>query len=287
MRTLLVVTFATLVLGLLASYAAGSYITMAQPRSIGDAPADLGAQSVRIPYGDGQQMAAWLVPGQPGAGVLLLVHGVRADRRVLLDRARLFKREGLGLLLIDLPAHGESTGGAITFGARESAGVAAALAYLPAQFPQEKLGVLGISLGGASYLLSDQKQPVHAVVLESVFATVEEATRNRLRAYLGPLGPALLPLLTLQLPLRLGINLQDLRPIDHIGQITAPLLVLGGTADRYTPPEETQRLFEAAHARPKYLWLIDGAAHVDLHAFAPFAYEAKVLPFLKAHLRSP
>jgi len=31
---------------------------------------------------------------------------------------------------------------------------------------------------------------------------------------------------------------------------------------------------------------VQGAAHVDLHAYAPHAYEARVLPFLARYLRT-
>jgi len=51
---------------------------------------------------------------------VLLLHGVRADRREMLGRARFLNRLGYGILLIDLPAHGESPDDHITFGAREA-----------------------------------------------------------------------------------------------------------------------------------------------------------------------
>ncbi|PTT87690.1 hypothetical protein DBR42_11170, partial [Pelomonas sp. HMWF004] len=49
---------------------------------------------------------------------------------------------------------------------------------------------------------------------------------------------------------------------------------------------ETQALFAAA-ASPKALWPVQGAAHVDLHAFDPAAYEALLTPWLQAQLRQP
>ncbi len=50
------------------------------------------------------------VSGQKGKGAVLLLHGVRADRREMLNRARFLKEEGYSVLLIDLPSHGESDG---------------------------------------------------------------------------------------------------------------------------------------------------------------------------------
>jgi len=47
---------------------------------------------------------------------------------------------------------------------------------------------------------------------------------------------------------------------------------------------ESQALFDAA-AEPKQLWIVPGAGHEDLRAFAPEAYEKKVLAFLAENLK--
>jgi fermentation-respiration switch protein FrsA (DUF1100 family) len=66
--------------------------------------------------------------------------------------------------------------------------------------------------------------------------------------------------------------------------MTAPLLVMSGTADRYTTIAEAQSLFERA-PEPKEFWAVPGGAHVDLAAYAPDAYRQHVLGFLARHLR--
>jgi fermentation-respiration switch protein FrsA (DUF1100 family) len=87
----------------------------------------------------------------------------------------------------------------------------------------------------------------------------------------------------LLLPWVLGFTLADLRPIDRISEITAPVLVAVGTRDRRTTITETAAIFERAPG-PKFLWLVEGAGHVDLEAFAPDDYRRRVLPFLAKHL---
>ena len=59
---------------------------------------------------------------------------------------------------------------------------------------------------------------------------------------------------------------------------------LFGTADKHTTPEEARGLQSAAGPEAE-LWLVEGAAHVDLHDFGPEAYEARVGPFLAGLLR--
>lgn len=44
-------------------------------------------------------------------------------------------------------------------------------------------------------------------------------------------------------------------------------------------------MFAAARASDKSLWIVQGAAHVDLHAFAVADYERRVGGFLQYRLR--
>jgi len=256
-------------------------------REIGPAPAELQAQALRIALPGGGAVGGWFHRGRPGGAAVLLLHGVRGDRRDMLGRAAPLAADGYSVLLIDLPSHGESSGDRITFGAHEAAGVRAALAWMRAQLPGERIGVIGVSLGAASLVLSKPDPAPDAVVLEMMYPTIREAVQDRLAMRLGDAaGHALAPVLLWQLPLRIGVSEQDLRPIDAVRDLHAPVFVIAGTRDEHTRWKETQALFEAANA-PKALWPVDGAAHVDLHAFAPRAYEMQVMSFLQHYLRGP
>lgn len=261
----------------------GEFLSQPAQRAVGAAPADLGATAIAIATGNGQTVAGWSIRGDPGAGVVLLLHGIRADRRQMLERARLLKSRHFSVVLIDLPAHGESSGDRMTFGVREGEGVRAALGYLATAFPGEKSGVIGASLGAASFVLAQSAVAPDAVVLESMFPTLEDAVKDRLRIYLGSAGPLMAPLLLWQLPLRTGIFADEVRPIDMLPRLHAPVLIASGSADRNTTPDEARRLFAAA-AAPRELWIVEGAAHQDLYAFDRHAYESHVLAFLTRYL---
>lgn len=245
-------------------------------------PDNLHAQTVTLPTDHGRSVEGWFLQGS-GRGAVLLLHGIRADRRQMLGRARFLNRAGHSVLLIDLPGSGASAAPRLTFGLDEAAGVKAALAYLRRQAPGEGLGLIGVSLGAASFVLCKDCPSVDAVVLESMYPTIEEAVEDRLRMRLGVLGLPLSKLLLWQLPLRLDIAPRQLRPIAHVAAIGAPLLIASGDRDLHTTIAETRRLYDAA-AQPKALWIVEGAVHQDLHAFAPAAYEERVLRFLEAGL---
>ena len=246
---------------------------------LGDAPADLHAVNVRI-----GTVAGWMIRGQPGKGAVLLLHGVRANRGEMVGRACFLARDGYTVLLIDLPAHGESGGDRITFGAREKDGVTAAVAWLRAVAPGERIGAIGVSLGAASLVLAHPAPALDAVVLESMYPTIEEAVANWLRSRLGPLRAWSTPLLVRQLPWRVNVAPAALRPIVDIAAMTSPVFIISGTADVQTPASETRRIFAAVQG-DKQLWLVDGAAHVNLHHYAGQEYEQRVGVFFALHLQ--
>lgn len=160
MRRSLIATLAvTLILCGLALWATGSTLIAVQPRPV-VLPQHLG-DTVRLEAGPDRSVEGTFLAGD-GRGAVLLLHGIHADRRQMVQRARFLHALGYSVLSIDLPGQGAST---------------------------------------------------------------------------------------------------------------APATI-----------DETRRLFAAARA-PKTLWIVAGAAHVDLHHFAPAEYERRVGGFLNHHLR--
>jgi pimeloyl-ACP methyl ester carboxylesterase len=202
----------------------------------------------------------------------------------MLSRAKLLLGHGFSVLLIDLQGHGETPGAAITLGSRESADVRAALGWLKRTASSRRIGVIGCSLGGAAVLLGPQPSGFDAVVLEAVYPRVAGAIENRIRIRLGPLAPILVPLLLVQLQLRLHISPRDLEPIRSIARLGSPVLVVAGSIDQHTTLAESEELFRAA-VQPKRLWVVSGARHQDFLSFDPAGYDSEVVGFLLEHLR--
>lgn len=266
------------------SWYMGGKLSASANHPIGSPPPSLPVVETSFPSESGSTIHGWISPGMPGRGAVLLLHGVRSDRRSMIARAEFLHRLGCTVLLIDLQAHGESRGERITLGHLESHDVIAAREFLRANLPRERVAAIGVSLGAAAITLADGKAQFDAVVLESMYPTIEEAIADRLRLRLGAPGTLLAPLLTLQLEPRLGIEVERLRPLDHIASLGAPLLLIHGTHDQHTLIEEARAVFSRA-AEPKELWEIPNAAHVDLHRFAGKEYEQRVGEFLAKYLR--
>ena len=289
-RWLLISLFACIALLILGAIGITELLSGAAPTAVSTLSTGFPAEPVQIPgirgnaADDDSPVHGWLARGTRGGGMVLLVHSIRSNRVEMLSRARFLNGHGYGVLLIDLQAHGETPGTRITFGARESKNVEASLAFLHDNFPSEKIGAIGVSLGAAAIVLARPAFRLSAVILESMHPTIEEAVENRLRLHLGEFGPALSPVLLSLLSYRLGISPAELNPISRISDLNAPLLLISGTDDRHTKVAETERLFEAAR-QPKEIWIVPGGGHFNMHAYAGREYEDRILDFLDRHMR--
>lgn len=264
------------------SWIVGGRLVASANRMVGPPPSGLGMETISIRSGSGGELAGWYAPRKGASATVLLLHPFHGDRRAMLERAKLLLEAGYAVLLIDLQAHGESPGEQITMGFREREDVIAAVDFIRETSPGHRIGVIGWSLGGASALLASPLE-IDALVLESVFPSLEEAVHNRVSQRLGGMSQFLAPVLLAQLEPRLGFDPSDVCPIERISEVGCPVLVASGDRDQHTTLAETERLFAAAR-EPKQLVIFSGAEHVDLLNDDPKKYQ-EIMTFLDHHLR--
>lgn len=140
---------------------------------LGDAtPADHGLayDDVALRTDDGVDLAAWYVPGDNGAAVVLL-HGAGSTRSATLDHAEALAGLGYGVLMLDARGHGGSAGTAMDLGWYGNLDVDCAVDWLLARpdVTNERVGVVGLSMGGEEALTAAAADPrIGAVVAEGV-----------------------------------------------------------------------------------------------------------------------
>jgi len=139
-----------------------------------------------------------------------------------------------------------------------------------------------VSQGGATILLAADDLPdLKCAICESVYDEMDHAVDRRLRHYTGLPGWLGASLMVPFAEQRIGLSIDAVKPVEHIGKLRCPVLIISGAHDDKTWPEDTQRLFDAARA-PKELWMIPDARHEDLFRFP--GYEEKTRDFLKRYL---
>lgn len=148
-------------------------VTNREHAALGDAtPADhgLAAEDVTLTTADGVHLAAWWVPPENGAAVLLL-HGAGSTRTATLDHAEALADAGFGVLMVDARGHGTSEGTAMDIGWHGADDLAAAVNWVAARPDVEegRIGAVGLSMGGEEALtLAGQDPRVRAVVGDGV-----------------------------------------------------------------------------------------------------------------------
>jgi pimeloyl-ACP methyl ester carboxylesterase len=252
---------------------------------LGDAPATRGldAETVTLTTSDGVEIAAWYVPSRNGAAVVLR-HGAGSTRSDVLDQATVLAGAGYGVLMTDAQGHGESGGRAMDFGWNGDVEVAAAIDHLVAEAGIERIGLVGMSMGGEEVLGALASQPdVLAAVAEGATArrAADKAWLSDVYGFRGAVQEqfervqdGVTDLLTEAEP---PVALRDaVRRSD-----AAVLLITAGDV-----PDEAQAARYIASAAPDRIevWTVPGAGHTDGLATDPDGWEKRVVAFLDAHL---
>lgn len=244
-------------------------------------PEHLPREVVSLTSRDGTALAAWFIPGVRREAVLLL-HGYGATKREMLHHAAFLNDGGHPVMLLDLRCCGESGGRAVTFGGREREDVAAAVAYLHGRpdVDGERIGVLGLSLGGALALLAAAEFPsVRAVVAESSFANIRDVVRRNFRMATRLPSFPFAPLTIWLVERRWGFRASQVMPAREIGaREDCAVLLIHSESDRVVNVQDAHALFTAARG-PKELWLIPDAAHALAYLTEQTAYAERVRAF--------
>jgi pimeloyl-ACP methyl ester carboxylesterase len=287
LRFLTIAGLIAIAAGLIAAWAVGNALVRPTPSSI--APATRPALDFHLASNDGVTLGATYWPGARADGpAILLLHGNGASRAAMAPNATWLATQGFAVLSIDFRGHGDSTARPHSFGYTESIDAHAALRWLKRQQQGAKIAVIGVSLGGAAALIGPEGPvPADALVLQAVYPDIRRAIRDRITAVAGA-WPAffLEPLLSYQSRPRFGAWPDALAPIAALPDYRGPVLIVGGGADRYTPPAETRALYAAARG-PKRLWWAGGMDHAAISGIASPTYRAALLSFLVHTIGAP
>jgi uncharacterized protein len=271
---------------LASAWVAGSFVARPVNGPV-PAPAPPG-RVVHLTASDGVPIVgSYWPPARADGPAVLLLHGINNTRDRMRAQALWLNGLGYGVLSIDFRGHGESGAVQRSFGWHEARDAAAALAFLRAGAPRRRVGLIGVSLGGAAALLGEGGPlPVQAMVLHAVYPDLRTAIRNRLARFTGPLAWVGEPLLSYQSWPRYGVSPARIAPIDGLRRYRGAILVIGGLADADTLPADTEALYAAAPG-PKSLWLIPGADHIATSIVWNQAYRMRVLALFRATLGDP
>ena len=213
---------------------------------------------------NGTKIEGWYVPGKKvGAPVVLVAHGIGANKQNFLYPVKMVNDLGYGVLIIDFRAHGDSRGMFSTLGFREAEDVKASFDWLLAREPGRPVYALGFSMGAAAVVHAQAKYGIfEKVVLDSCFESLQEMAGKQFLVIYGPLAPLGWKQLRFWAWGLTGVDPANNSPGQAIrGFGETPVLLIHGGADPLIPYDHSIRLSERLGGQAD-LWLVEEAGHV-------------------------
>ena len=205
-------------------------------------------------------------------GVIVLLHGRKGRKEDLLPVAERFVAAGFRCLLIDLPAHGDSSIKTMSFGKSlfEQDLPAQALREIKQQFglPDEPAALWGMSMGGAFAISAASKASADwdALMIVSSFSSLADVLETQIPNRWRGAVEALMLLLNMERKLRSYPEVESIQPRRWIKSVTAPSLFVHGERDTYVEPLQGRGLYNAVTHKNK-LWItVPDAGHGNVLA---------------------
>jgi alpha-beta hydrolase superfamily lysophospholipase len=230
-----------------------------------------GTEEYDVRLANGDTLHFWYVPQKEvtGAPTVLYLHGARWNMNGSVFRIARWHDLGFNVLAVDYRGFGRSTE-ILPSEATASEDTRAAFDELTRRQPDAaRRYVYGHSLGGAlaidlaSQLPADQ---VAGVIVEATFTSIPDLVKGMRWGWVPGIGL---------------VVTQRFDSSARIGKVTAPLLILHGTADNVVPHTMADELYQRAGSRDKRIVKLEGATHSGMRGSAS-DYREAVLSFTQA-----
>ena len=233
-------------------------------------------------------LQAYYLPAADSKDTLLLMHGYHAEALYeVCPMVRFYHELGYNLLIPDQRAHCSSDGKYLSFGILERRDVRRWCEMLCDRFAPNHIFLGGVSMGGATVLMSALEQlppQVRGIIADCPFADPAAQFCYSLRHKLHLPATPFLYLCGIWSRLLAGFHFTDVALSDYAA-VTLPLLVLHGTADPTVPHTASEELMQHWGGE-KQLILFEGCAHAYAAVYDPPRYFNAVTAFLQKYSKN-
>ena len=197
--------------------------------------------------------------------------------------AKPYIESGLNVLFIDPRAHGYSEGELSTVGIKESEDLVAWMKYIKEEFKQDSFILHCVCVGGATGLLAatneEAKGMVSKVIVDGVFINFKESYR---RHYLD-LGHKIFPVFHLiwfwfKVYTKRSVN--ESSPYNAVQKLECPILFIHTKNDKFSLPENAQKVFDATKTNDKKIVWFEGGSHSHVRNNETEKYDSVIKDFL-------
>lgn len=222
-------------------------------------------------------------------GNLVLLHGRHGRKEDLLPVAERFCAAGFRCFLPDLPAHGESPLGSVSFGStgfdRALAGAVLKEGSRALGSPELPAALWGMSMGGAyaTGAAAQDSGTWSCLVIVSSFDSLDGLIEEQAAKRFGPVGPILAIAVRRLANQRHQLDTAAIRPDQWARMVGSPVLVVHGTADPLIDLTRGRALFDAFASTEKKWIEVDSGRH-DNVLVTPMPIYATMAAWMIRHL---
>ncbi len=229
------------------------------PTNNGLTPEGLGITGVtvnRLTTSDGETIIVWYAAAPAGRPTIQFFHGNAGEIGERDGRLKFYQANGFGICFVSYRGYGGSTGTPTEAGLMTDA--ATAYDWLRGQgIAAKQIALVGESLGTGIAIQTAARSEVGALALEAPYTSAVDVASP----------------VYWWLPVR-WLMLDQLRSIDYVASIKAPVLLMHGDADTIIPFSLGARLYEALPGI-KELNRVAGGTHDAIHDEATWAREVE------------
>ena len=212
-------------------------------------------------------------------------HGNCGNRLDALDILEYVLMLGMSVFAFDFSGSGVSDGCQVTLGHREKLDLSTVVQFLKGQHGVGPIALWGRSMGAAAALLfAATSRDVSALILDSPFATLKQASQEligRYRVIPNALGDIILKSIRKHVERLAGFDMFGVSPIDEVQLIDIPALFVHSRDDQLVNISHSESLFEA-YPHPDKTFIKLSGGH---NSTRPMALYFEVASFLKRCLK--
>lgn len=202
-------------------------------------------------------------------GVVVMVHGLGGNKFTVYPTARVFLDNGYDVLCYDQRSSGENTAPYTTYGYLEKYDLIDCIDYLKKDHPDIKIGLWGVSMGGATVCSAlgygDTAKSIEFAVLDCPLGSMEKEIEIFLEE--NDMGIPIDYMLwcgNIMNGIEMGYKYDDVEAARNISGADVPLLVLNSEADQLTPYYMGKDIYDSSPSANKTLYTVKDSGHADI-----------------------
>lgn len=240
------------------------------------------------PRGENFKLKGWfLTPSKKAIYTLIFVHGIATNRisnKHTLSIAYDFIEQNVSVLMFDLRNQGNSEGKFSSASYFEKFDVLGAFDFLTKvkKIPENHIGLLGFSMGGATSILAASiESKIKAVAIDSPFADARELIAQETANATGApyfFAGLFVPMVKVFAQHLYNIDIDNMVPEEAVKKIKFPIFLIHGDSDTRLPHINSERIYKNAYKGSEII-IIPKGKHSSSYAIDKKNYIQKLFDY--------